>query len=109
MWVFIAQEIILFGGLFATYAIYRALYYTAFADASHHLDWKLGALNTAVLIASSLTMVLAVHAAALGRSRAIVGWLMATILLGSVFLGVKVVEYREKFEHHLVPGSEFRY
>jgi cytochrome c oxidase subunit 3 len=109
MWVFIAQEIMFFGGLFATYAIYRALYYAAFADASHHLDWKLGAVNTAVLIGSSLTMALAVHAAALGKSRLIVGWLVATILLGSVFLGIKVVEYGEKFEHHLVPGAHFRY
>jgi cytochrome c oxidase subunit III len=109
MWVFIAQEIMFFGGLFATYAIYRHLYYEAFADASHHLDWKLGAINTAVLIGSSLTMALAVHAAALGRGRQIALWLLATILLGSVFLGVKVVEYQEKFEHHLVPGPHFKY
>jgi cytochrome c oxidase subunit 3 len=109
MWVFIVQEIMFFGGLFGTYAVYRHLYYEAFQDASHHLDWKLGAVNTAVLICSSLTMALGVHAAALGKGRATAGWLLATILLGTVFLGVKVVEYGEKFEHHLVPGEAFHY
>jgi len=109
MWVFIAQEIMFFGGLFLTYAIYRALYGHVFAEASSHLDWKLGAFNTAVLIGSSLTMAMAVHAAALGHRKAIAGWLVATIVLGTVFLGVKVVEYGEKFEHHLVPGPHFQY
>ena len=109
MWVFIAQEIMFFGGLFATYAVYRALYGVAFADAAGHLNWKLGAANTVVLICSSLTMAMAVHVASHGKKQQIVAWLTATILLGSVFLGVKVVEYKEKFEHHLVPGPAFRY
>jgi cytochrome c oxidase subunit 3 len=109
MWVFIAQEILFFGGLFMMYAVYRAVYPQGFAEASHHLDWKLGAFNTAVLIGSSLTMALAVHAAALGRSRQTVLWLLLTIALGSVFLGVKVVEYADKFEHHLVPGPHFQF
>jgi cytochrome c oxidase subunit 3 len=109
MWLFIAQEIMFFGGLFLAYTTYRALYGHAFAEASSHLDWKLGAFNTAVLIGSSLTMAMAVHAAALGHRKAIAAWLIATILLGGVFLGVKVVEYGEKFEHHLVPGPHFQY
>jgi cytochrome c oxidase subunit III len=109
MWVFIAQEILFFGGLFATYLVYRSSYPHAFADAAGHLDWKLGAFNTVVLIGSSFTMAMAVHSAANGRSRAIVAWLLGTILLGSVFLGVKVIEYGDKFEHHLVPGSRFAY
>jgi cytochrome c oxidase subunit 3 len=109
MWLFIAQEIMFFGGLFLAYAVYRNLYFRGFAEASAHLDWKLGAFNTAVLIGSSLTMALAVHAAALGRRKAIALWLVATIVLGCVFLGVKVVEYGDKFEHHLVPGPGFRY
>jgi cytochrome c oxidase subunit 3 len=107
MWVFIAQEVLFFGGLFATYTVYRVLYPGVFAAASHHLDVGLGAFNTAVLICSSLTMALAVHAAALGRRKQIVAWLLLTVLLGGVFLGVKVVEYREKWEHHLVPGERF--
>jgi cytochrome c oxidase subunit 3 len=79
----------------------------AFAEGSHHLDYRLGALNTAVLICSSLTMALAVHAAQSSKRKATILFLLITILLGSVFLGVKVVEYADKFEHHLVPGHNF--
>lgn len=109
MWLFIAQEIMFFGGLFLAYAVYRTLNPHAFAEASAHLDWKLGAINTAVLIGSSLTMALAVHAAAVGKRKAITFWLILTILLGLVFLGVKVDEYSEKFAHHLVPGPHFHF
>ena len=109
MWLFIAQEIMFFGGLFLAYTVYRNLYPAAFAEASHHLDWKLGGINTAVLIGSSLTMALAVHAAVLGHRRKIVLYLILTVVLGSIFLGVKVVEYADKFEHHLVPGADFRF
>ena len=109
MWVFIAQEVMFFGGLFLMYAVYRSLYPRAFAEASHHLNVAMGTVNTVVLITSSLTMAMAVHAAALGRRRQIVGWLILTMVLGSVFLGVKVIEYRDKFAHHLVPGPHFRF
>jgi cytochrome c oxidase subunit 3 len=109
MWLFIGQEVMFFGGLFLAYTIYRGAYPGAFAEASHHLDWKLGAFNTAVLIGSSLTMALAVHAAALGHRQKIVTNLLLTIALGAVFLGVKVVEYADKFEHHLVPGPAFHF
>jgi cytochrome c oxidase subunit III len=108
MWVFLAQEVMFFGGLFLLYTIYRGSYPEAFAAASHHLDWKLGAFNTAVLIGSSLTMALAVHAAALGHRKKTVVNLLLTIALGAVFLGIKVVEYADKFEHHLVPGPAFQ-
>jgi cytochrome c oxidase subunit III len=107
MWVFIAQEILFFGGMLTAYAIYRNLFYDAFAAGSHHLDVKLGTVNTAVLICSSLTMALGVHAAALGKRKATVLFLLLTIALGSVFLGIKVVEYADKFEHHLVPGAHY--
>jgi cytochrome c oxidase subunit 3 len=109
MWLFIAQEVMFFGGLFLAYVVYRNMYHDGFAAASHHLDLRFGALNTAVLIASSLTMALAVHAAQLGSRKALIGFLIATILLGSVFLGVKTVEYRDKFVHHLVPGATFKF
>ena len=109
MWVFLAQEVMFFGGLFLLYTIYRGSYPAAFAAASHHLDWKLGAFNTAVLIGSSLTMALAVHAAALGHRKKTVVNLLLTIALGAVFLGIKVVEYADKFEHHLVPGPTFQF
>ena len=109
MWLFIAQEVMFFGGLFLAYTVYRNLYPAAFAEASHHLDWALGGINTAVLILSSLTMALAVRAAALGHRTQIVLFLIATVVLGSIFLGVKIVEYGDKFEHHLVPGPHFQF
>jgi cytochrome c oxidase subunit 3 len=109
MWVFIAQEVMFFGGLFLMYVVYRNLYPAAFSAGSHHLNVGLGAFNTGVLIGSSLTMALAVHAAALGKRRQIVWWLILTIVLGSVFLGVKVLEYKDKFDHHLVPGPHFHF
>jgi cytochrome c oxidase subunit 3 len=107
MWLFLVTEVMFFGGFFLVYTVYRTHYPHAFAVAAHHLNVTIGAFNTAVLIFSSLTMALAVHAAQLGRRRQIVGWLLATVVLGSVFLGVKVVEYKEKFDHHLVPGPRF--
>lgn len=109
MWVFLITEIMFFGGLFTGYAVYRYTYPEGFADASRHLGVLLGAINTGVLICSSLTMALAVHAAQIGRRKALVGFLLLTILLGSVFLGIKVVEYSNKFHDHLVPGRAFAY
>jgi len=109
MWVFLVTEIMFFGGLFLGYTVYRWKYPHIFADASRHLDTTIGAVNTAVLLASSLTMALAVHAAQTSRRRALVGLLLATMLLGSVFLGVKAYEYRDKYVHHLVPGVDFVY
>jgi cytochrome c oxidase subunit 3 len=89
------------------YTVYRFTYPEAFAQASHHLDVGLGCFNTAVLIASSLTMALAVHGAQLGQRWTQVVFLLATIALGSVFLGVKAIEYGHKFHEHLVPGPSF--
>jgi len=109
MWAFLVTEVMFFGGLFGGYAVYRNLYPEAFAHGSRELDYFLGGINTAVLIGSSLTMVLAVHAAQKGRGRATALWLWATILLGSTFLGVKVFEYHAKWEHHLIPGPGFEF
>ena len=109
MWVFLVTEILFFGGLFLAYTVYRAQYARAFAEASRHLDITLGTLNTAVLIISSLTMALAVYSAATGRRKAIIVFLLLTMILGGVFLGVKAVEYSHKFHDHLVPGPGFRF
>ena len=109
MWVFLLTEIMFFGGLFAGYTVYRTAYPNAFAEGSHHLDLVLGSVNTAVLISSSLTMALAVHAAQLGQRKMLVGFLLCTMLLGLVFLSIKGVEYRHKFVEHLFPGSGFVY
>jgi cytochrome c oxidase subunit 3 len=107
MWTFLVTEILFFGGLFLAYAIYRWSFPSAFALASRQLDITLGGVNTVLLIASSLTMALAVHAAQTGSGRALLGFLLLTILLGGAFLGIKAVEYRHKFVEHLIPGASF--
>ena len=104
MWVFIAQEVMFFGGLFLAYLIYRTAYPTAFAAASNHLSWKIGAFNTVVLIGSSLTMAMAVWATQVGRKPKVqVLFLGLTVLLGLTFMGVKAYEYTDKYNDGLIP------
>jgi cytochrome c oxidase subunit III len=107
MWIFLITEIMFFGGLFLAYIIYRSAHPTLFAEASGTLNVYVGAANTVVLLCSSLTMVLAVRAAALGDRRALILFLVLTLLLGGIFLGVKAYEWQEKFAHHHVPGPSF--
>jgi cytochrome c oxidase subunit III len=107
MWLFLLTEIMFFGGLFAAYLIYRNWYYPAFVAGSHQLSIVLGAINTVVLICSSFTMAMAVHASELRKKTELVAWLLMTILLGLVFLGIKADEYHEKWEKHHVPGLNF--
>jgi cytochrome c oxidase subunit 3 len=107
MWAFIAQEIMFFGGLFGGYTVYRNLYTSEFITGSHLLSIGWGAFNTAVLIGSSLTVAFGVRAAQLGRKNALFWWIIATMILGSVFLGVKYIEYSHKYHEALVPGSTF--
>lgn len=107
MWLFLCTEILLFGGLFLGYAVYRALYPEAWAEGSHHNDILLGSINTGVLLISSLTMALAVHAAEEEQWSVVVGFLTATLVLGALFLGIKFYEYYVHYEHHLVPGIRF--
>jgi cytochrome c oxidase subunit 3 len=109
MWLFLVTEIMFFGGLFMAYLLYRIWYPQAWAEGSLELDIRLGGLNTAVLIGSSLTMALGVRAAQTGFPRATVNWLLATIALGMVFLVVKAFEYAHKFEMHHVPGPHFEF
>lgn len=103
IWVFIASEIMFFGGLFASYIIYRSIYYTAFAGASRVLDIKLGAANTMILIGSSLTMALSVRSAQIANRRATILCLIATMILGAAFLTIKGVEWDQKYVEHVVP------
>jgi cytochrome c oxidase subunit 3 len=109
MWVFLATEVLFFGALFCAYTIYRTNYAFAFDKASLKLDVVLGTINTAVLICSSFTMALAVYSAGKGRNGAIIFFLILTILLGLVFLGIKAYEYHSKFVEHLVPGASFAF
>jgi cytochrome c oxidase subunit 3 len=107
MWVFLATEVILFGGLFTGYTEYRNLYPEAFAQGSHYTEIALGVTMTLVLIGSSLTMALAVHSAQLGRQKALVTMLSCTMILGLAFLGLKSIEYYHKVQEHLAPGRGF--
>jgi cytochrome c oxidase subunit 3 len=107
MWIFLVTEIMFFGGLFGAYLIYRNLYYPAFVAGSNSIDLKLGAVNTVVLICSSLTMAMAVHSAALGARKLLIAFLVGTLLLGGIFLGIKGVEYYQKYEEHHIPGANF--
>jgi cytochrome c oxidase subunit 3 len=109
MWIFLATEVMFFSGLFCAYLIYRLWYFGDFAAASQTLNWKLGATNTAVLICSSLTVVLAVWAAQHAKRALLLGSLALTIVLGFAFLGIKAMEYTEKFEMHHVPGASFQF
>jgi cytochrome c oxidase subunit 3 len=105
MWVFLVTEIMFFGGMFLAYTLYRTMYPAAFASASNHLDLTLGAANTAVLIFSSFTMAMAVYSAQLGKRRNLVICLLLTIVLGLTFLGIKAVEYHDKYVDNLIPGK----
>jgi cytochrome c oxidase subunit 3 len=107
MWAFLTTEVMFFGGLFVAYAAYRLAYPAAFKAASNELDFVLATINTVVLLTSSLTMALGVHAAQTDRKKALATYLLLTIGLGAIFLVIKGFEYAEKFEHHLVPGYNF--
>ena len=107
MFVFLLTELMMFGGLFCAYLVYRTLYLPSFLEASRHMDLTIGAVNTAVLICSSLTMVLGVQAAQQGRRKAIVMWMVLTMLFGGVFLALKGVEYHHHWAMHEVPGINF--
>jgi cytochrome c oxidase subunit 3 len=104
MWIFLITEIMFFGGMFAVYTVYRSWYPEVFAIASSSLNEIIGAANTAVLLLSSFTMVLAVRASQLGQQKMIVIFLILTLLFGGIFLGVKAYEWNEKFEEHHIPG-----
>lgn len=109
MWIFLATEVMFFGGLFCAYLIYRIKYFDAFAAASKSIDAALGGTNTAVLICSSLTVVLAIWAAQTARRTLMIGMLILTMLFGLAFLGIKGVEYKQKFDEHHVPGASFSF
>ena len=105
MWIFLVTEIMFFGGMFLAYSLYRSMYPAAFASASNHLDITLGAVNTGVLILSSFTMALAVYFTQVGKSRPQILCLVLTLALGLTFLGIKAVEYHQKYEDRLIPGK----
>lgn len=103
MWMFLVQEILFFGGLFTAYLVFRSRYPMAFAAGSNHLDAFWGGLNTIVLIVSSLTMALTVYYAQKGNRMMQIVLIILTMIFGATFLGVKAIEYTDKFNHGLVP------
>jgi len=109
MWVFLATEILMFGGLFCAYAVYRHNHPDVFEFAHQYLDKTLGAINTIVLITSSLTMAWGVRLAQLGKQRGLITCLILTILGGYGFMGIKSIEYKTKWQHHLGFASANRY
>jgi len=108
MWIFLLTEILLFGGLFCAYAVYRANHPEIFEYAHKYLDKTLGAINTAVLITSSLTMAWAVRCAQLGKRNGLVLLLALTLLGGCGFLGIKYVEYKHKWEDGLLWARQYK-
>jgi len=109
MWLFLVTEVLLFGGLFCAYAVYRANHPEVFLFAHTLLDKTLGAINTCVLLFSSFTMAWSVRAAMLGQRRLLIGLLAVTLLCGFGFLGIKGIEYEHKWKHGLLWGERFDY
>lgn len=109
MWLFLATEILLFGGLFVGFGLMQGKYPEAFVQAHHHLDRVLGSINTVVLLCSSFTMVLAVNGAQRSKRTQTQINLVLTLIFAGIFLVIKFFEYRHKFEEGLLPGKFFTY
>lgn len=107
MWVFMVTEVLMFGGLFVAYGIFRGLYPDMFHEAHQTLSVKMGTINTIVLITSSLTMALGVGAAQRGQKDRTILCLVLTFMLACCFLVIKYFEYSHKFHDGLLPGAHF--
>ena len=107
MWMFLVTEVLFFSGLFVAYTVYRHFYPAEFAYASSHLILWIAAVNTVLLITSSLTMTFAIRAAQLGQKKMLINYLLITALLGSGFMGFKAFEYYTDIHEKLVPGAMF--
>ncbi len=105
IWLFMATEILMFGGLFVGYTIYHTLYPEMFAEGAKYLDWKLGFINTLVLIFSSFTMALGIYFNQKNQSKKATVALAATIFCGAVFMIIKYFEYTHKFHLGIYPGQ----
>jgi cytochrome c oxidase subunit III len=108
MWVFLATEVLFFGGMLLAYAVYRGSFPEGFAEAGRHTKIVIGTVNTVILLTSSFTMAWAVDLAEKGRGRAVAVLLGVTALFGLAFLGLKGIEYSLEWDEHLVPGLNFQ-
>jgi cytochrome c oxidase subunit 3 len=106
MWLFLFTELLLFGGLFLVYGVYRSMYEPAFHHAAMELNRFMGVTNTIVLLTSSLTMVMAVSALQRNQVRRSLGFLGATLALSAAFLVIKFFEWSAKYHHGIFPGKE---
>ncbi len=109
VWVFLCTEILMFGGLFVGYILYSSKYPEIFKAGSKFLDWKLGAVNTIVLLLSSFTIALSIRNLQLGQKQAAIRNMIITLVCGLVFMGIKGYEYQHKFHLGLYPGKYFNY
>jgi cytochrome c oxidase subunit III len=109
MWVFLATEVLFFGGLILLYLAYRTGYSDAFAEAGRHTDIVIGTINTAILLTSSFLVAWAITAGRLEDGRLAAGLLCVAAFLGVLFLCLKGVEYSKEYREHLVPGLDFSY
>lgn len=107
MWIFIVTEMMLFGGMFAAFSIYRHWYPAAFTKGSSEMEFLLGAVNTAILITSSFSMSLAEYAGARGKANLCAWLLLLTAALGAAFLSIKFTEYYMHYRDHKLPGFGF--
>lgn len=109
LWIFLATEIMFFGGLFVAFICYHVLFPDAFEMASNRLSVSWGVVNTAVLLISSFTMAMAVYSAQTNKRKPLLMYLGITFLCACAFMGVKSIEWTQKAQHHLVPGPNFHF
>jgi cytochrome c oxidase subunit III len=107
MWAFLITEIMFIGAVFMTFFIYRQRFPEVFMEGGHLLSWKIGAINTVVLLTSSYTMVMAVHFARIGDQKSLVRWLVFTMVLGLAFVIIKSTEYTFEYYEALIPGLNY--
>ncbi|MTI88926.1 MAG: cytochrome c oxidase subunit 3 family protein [Balneolaceae bacterium] len=109
MWVFLVNEILFFGGLFCAYIVYRTWYPELFSEAAHELNTLWGAVNTVVLIGSSLTVAMAIRSAQKNQTKGLKINLLITIALACVFMVIKGFEYSHKFHLGIFPGEYYTF
>jgi cytochrome c oxidase subunit 3 len=109
MWIFLLTEVLLFGGLFVAYGIFRAWYPDMFYSAHKHLDVTLGTINTIVLITSSLTMALSIRSMQVNKKNETMIYLILTLIFAATFMVIKYFEYTHKIELGQLPGVMYSY
>jgi len=107
IWLFMVTEVVMFGGLFVGYFLMHSLFPATFSEGASHLDWKMGSINTVVLIVSSWTMALSIHFIQVGKNSKANVALITTLICGGIFMVVKYLEYSHKFHEGLLPGKFF--